>query len=219
MTTTTKPSVDAGRARLIKLIHVARRELERSGRLDEPGYREVLRAASRGKQDSTATMNYSELKAALERLKGMGFQVRRTKSGGTGDRALTVTPSASKVRALWLFLHVLGEVRDPSERALATYVKRIAHVDDLRWASADVDTLVETLKKWAMRRLPVAVAELKAKVSQASSAGALTPEQLALATDGYQALVRGQGFDCYLDAWTCLRGALNLPVATMEGGK
>ena len=67
------------------------------------------------------------------------------------------------MRALWLFLHVLGEVRDPSEKALAAYVKRIAKVDDLRWATGDaVTALIETMTKWALRRaLPATVAALR----------------------------------------------------------
>lgn len=58
----------------------------------------------------------------LEHLKTKGFQVRPK----AGDRSQTINPDASKVRALWLFLHALGVVNDPSERALAAYVKRIA---------------------------------------------------------------------------------------------
>lgn len=124
MTTTQKPSTDAGRTRLIKLIHVARRDLERAGHLDEPGYRDILRAASDGRHDSAADMSYSDLKKAIERFKQAGFQTRKA----IGDRSQTVNPDASKVRALWLFLHALDVVKDPSERALAAYVKLIARI-------------------------------------------------------------------------------------------
>ena len=210
MTTTQKPSADAGRARLIKLIHVARRDLERAGRLDEPGYRDILRAASDGRHDSAADMSYSDLKKAMKRFKQAGFKTRKA----VGDRTQTVNPDASKVRALWLFLHALGVVKDPSERALAAYVKRIAKVDDLRWARGSIiDALIETLKKWAMRFLPAAVAALREEVIAAHRAKPLTPGQAELAMKAQEYLNRGQGFDMHWWAWECLMGALGRPVA------
>ena len=74
---------------------------------------------------------------------------------------------------MWLFLYELGEVRDPSEKALVAYVSRIAKVDDLRWSHGSrqvnaefkdrSELLIETLKKWAMRILPGKVMELLAQ--------------------------------------------------------
>lgn len=208
--TTTKPSADAGRARLITLIHVARRDLERAGHLDEPGYRDVLRIASNGRHDSAADMSYSDLKKAMEHFKRAGFQTRKA----VGDRRQTVNPDASKVRALWLFLHVLGVVKNPSERALAAYVKRIAKVDDLRWArGSSIDSLIETLKKWAMRFLPAAVAALRDEVMAAHLAKPLTPDQTKLAMKAQEYLNRGQGFDMHWWAWESLMGALQRPIS------
>ncbi|ADU99786.1 regulatory protein GemA [Alicycliphilus denitrificans] len=208
-TTTSKPSADAGRARYIKLIHVARRDLERAGRLDEPGYRDILRAASNGRHDSTATMSYTQLKAAFERFQRAGFQSR----SAAGQRRQAVSPDASKVRALWLFLHALGAVKDPSEKALAAYVKRIAKVDDLHWASGRaIDTLIETLKKWAMRSLPAAVAALRQEVIAAHRATPMTADQAELAQRAHMYLLRGQGFDMHWWAWECLMLALDRPI-------
>lgn len=209
-TTISKPSADAGRARYIKLIHVARRDLERAGRLDEPGYRDILRAASNGRHDSTASMSYTQLKAAFERFQQAGFQSR----SAAGQRRQAVTPDASKIRALWLFLHVLGAVKDPSEKALAAYVKRIAKVDDLHWASGRaVDTLIETLKKWAMRSLPAAVAALRQEVIAVHRVTPLSPAQAELAMQAQAYLNRGQGFDMHWWAWECLMGVLQRPVS------
>ena len=209
-TTTSKPSADAGRARYIKLIHVARRDLERAGRLDEPGYRDILRAASDGRHDSAAAMSYSQLKAAFERFQRAGFQSR----SAAGQRRQAINPDASKVRALWLFLHVLGAVKDPSEKALAAYVKRIAKVDDLHWASGRaIDTLIETLKKWAMRSLPAAVAALRQEVIAAHRATPLTASQAELAQQADMYLRRGQGFDMHWWAWECLMGALDRSIS------
>lgn len=162
--TTTMPSkTDPRRATLIKLIHVARRDLG----MDEPTYRTVLLSA--GKSESLSGMSVSNMQAVLERLKKDGFKVRPKAS----SRPLATAPEASKVRALWLFLYELGEVRDPSEKALVAYVSRIAKVDDLRWSHGSrqvnaefkdrSELLIETLKKWAMRILPGKVMELLAQ--------------------------------------------------------
>lgn len=204
------PSAQAGRARLIKLIHVARRELERAGRLDEPGYRGLLRAASAGRHDSAADMSYTALKEALERLKRAGFQVRRA----VGTRPLDTQPQASKARALWLFLHALGAVEDPGEQALAAYVKRIAKVDDLRWARGDrAYVVIESLKKWAMRFLPAAVEQLKRELVALAIAQPLTPEQAAQGNQAQRHLADGTGFDKHWWAWECLMHALGRPMA------
>ena len=158
MTTAKAPS-NPRRATLIKLIQVARRDLGRLSGLDDLAYRDILRIV--GKSESLAAMTVPNMELVLAHMKSKGFVVRPK----TGDRRQTINPDASKVRALWLFLHALGEVRDPSEKALATYVKRIAKVDDLRWALGDaVTALIETMKKWAMRFLPQAVKELAPQV-------------------------------------------------------
>lgn len=213
-----KPSAAAGRARLIKIIHVARRDLERAGHLDEPGYREILRAASNGRYESTADMNYPALKEALTRFEKAGFRVRSTAKA----RPVSASPEDAKVRALWLFLHALGIVNDPSEQALTAYVKRIAKVDDMRWTRGmrtDLSTpryrtelLIETLKKWGMRYLPAAVAGLFTEAVEAARAGQLSQDQAALVLKAQSTLLDGQGFDKHWDAWEYLMNALGRPI-------
>ena len=86
------------------------------------------------------------------------------------------------MRALWLFLHQLGAVKNPSEAALAAYVKRIAKVDALQWADGhQTEALIETLKKWAMRYLPSQVQEMAQSLSTAIKRGSirLNDEELA----------------------------------------
>ncbi len=217
-TKTQKPSTDAGRARLIKLIHVARRELERAGRLDEPGYREMLRAASNGHHDSTANMGYTDLKAALDHFKRAGFQVSR----GASAAPLAVAPMDSKVRALWLFLHALGVVKDPSEKALRAYVLRISKVDALQWAHGvrrDLPTardrkelLIETLKKWAMRFLPGAVKRLCEEVAVLHRATPLSGPDLERLQAAWNCLGQQRGFDMHWAAWEDLTKLLQRPI-------
>lgn len=207
MTTAKAPANDR-RAALIKLIHVARRELGQKSGLDDLAYRDILRIV--GKSESLAAMTVPNMELVLAHMKSKGFKVRPK----AGDRSQVINPDASKVRALWLFLHMLGEVRDPSEKALAAYVKRIAKVDDLRWAHGRViDTLIETLKKWAMRRLPAAVAALREEVIAAHRVTPLTAAQAELAMQAQHYLNRGQGFDMHWWAWECLMGALDRPIS------
>ena len=205
---TTKAPSNSRRTALIKLIHVATRELGQTVGLDELAYRDILRIV--GKSESLAAMDIPAMEQVLEHLKGKGFKVRPK----AADRSQTVGPQVSKVRALWLFLHALGEVRDPSERALAAYVKRIAKVDDLRWASGDaVTALIETMKKWAMRRaLPAAVAALRQEVIAEHRAAPLSPAKADLAMQAQAYLNRGQGFDMHWWAWEALMGVLERPV-------
>lgn len=204
-----RPSADEGRARLIKTVHVARRDLERAGKLDEPGYRDLLRLASRGRHDSAADMSYTDLKSALQRLKRAGFTVRQA----AGTRTLTTSPDASKVRALWLFLHKLEVVKDPSEQALAAYVRRIAKVDDLRWARGRTLEAIESLKKWAMRFLPAVIAGLRAEAIDALQANRLSVEQVEYLQRAQASLMAGDGFDAHWHAWEYLMTALQRPIA------
>ena len=204
MTTKTAPtSPNARRATLIKLIHVAKREL----RMDEPTYRTLLLSA--GKHESLSSMGVPAMEAVLERMKRDGFKVRPKAS----SRPVAVNPGASKARALWLFLHALGEVRDPSEKALAAYVARIAKVDDVRWArGARIDAVIETLKKWAMRVLPAEVAKLRQQVVDLYRSQGLTVEQHELAQIAWDALNAGEGFDKQWQAWEALTQVLERPI-------
>ena len=189
-------AADPRRASLIKLIHVARRDLERAGRMDEPTYRTMLRSA--GGADSTTKMDVPALLRVLEQAKRAGFQVRSKVS----DRSQDTKPQARKARALWLFLHELGVVKDPSEAALAKYVRRISQVDDMHWANGwAMDRLIETMKKWAMRFLPQAVAELQVQVFHLRQAGKLTSEQEVSAGYCISHLRNLKGFDVHWEAW------------------
>lgn len=206
-----KNDIRTDRVRLVKVIHVARRELQ----LDEATYRLMLTNVT-GK-DSTTAMEPRELRAVVDHLKRKGFKVRR--SGTTSqagaprpDRRQASNPSARKVRALWLFLHALGAVRDPSERALASYVKRIAKVDDLQWADGQaLDLLIETMKKWAMRLLPAVIRQLAQQLAEVTDPARM-PAALQALDAAHGCLQRGNGFDMHWWAWETLTAAAGQPV-------
>ena len=183
---------------LIRLIQVARRDLS----LDETNYRAILFA--QGGNESLAAMPIDGMKKVLDYLKAQGFKVRTTKT----DRKQATGKDASKVRALWLFLHELGAVRDPSEAALTAYVQRIAKVDDVQWMRGGrVEFVIETLKQWCMRFLPAAVLALQAEVIERNDNGLLSPVELDCAARAFKRRMDGEGFDFLWEVWENLRTA------------
>ena len=151
------------RQRLIQLIHVGKSDLS----IDDDTYREILQRI--GKKSSAAELTIPELEKVLEHMKHSGFKVRSKKKAPQENpsRPLAQDLESKKIRALWLFLHELGAVKNPSEAALAAYVKRIAGVDALQWISGEqAERLIETMKKWAMRFLPDVVQKLVPRVAE-----------------------------------------------------
>ncbi|RMT61671.1 hypothetical protein ALP29_00244 [Pseudomonas syringae pv. avii] len=134
------------RLSLIKLIHVARRELC----MEADTYRLMLA----GMKDldgatSTADLSIENLLKVLEQLKQKGFKPRPNKAG---KRLLADDIQSKKIRSLWLELHELGAVRDPSEAALAEFVKSMTRVSALQWLStAQASRVIENLKQWMGR--------------------------------------------------------------------
>lgn len=133
------------RLRLIKLIHVARRELG----MDDDTYRLLLSGMKGlGGATSTADLSVPNLYRVLEQLKQRGFKVRPSKK----QRPLAADEQSKKIRALWLTLHGQGEVRDPSEEALGKFVMKMTGVQALQWLSGDqASQVIENLKKWQRR--------------------------------------------------------------------
>lgn len=141
------------RLRLIKLIHVARRELC----MDDDTYRLLLSGMKGlGGATSTADLSVPNLYRVLEQLKQRGFKVRPSKK----QRPLAADDQSKKIRALWLTLKDLGEVRDPSEEALAKFVLKMTGVQALQWLSSDqASQVIENLKKWQLRVTRAAIKE------------------------------------------------------------
>lgn len=104
---------------------------------------------------SATTLSNSQLFSALEAMKALGFKVKpkRTRNGAQpAARPLADDAQSKKIRALWLELHACGAVRDPSEAALAAFVKRQHGVEALQWLSTDqASKVIEALKKWRQR--------------------------------------------------------------------
>lgn len=138
--------------RLIKLLHVARRDLQ----IDEDTWRAMLLEQT-GKR-SSKDLTLQQLERVLGHLKTRGFKVRKPVDAKPRreQRPLDTAADSKKARAVWLLLAEIGAVRDPSEAALNAYVRRQAGVDDLRWVQ-DMGPVIEGLKAWAARLLPQAL--------------------------------------------------------------
>lgn len=134
------------RLRLIKLIHVARRDLQ----MDEDTYRLML-AGMKGLDGATSTADLSvpNLYRVLEQLKAKGFKVRPK---GKGKRPQAADPQSKKIRSLWLTLRDQGAINDASEEALVAFVKNMTGVEALQWLSGEqASQVIENLKQWAGR--------------------------------------------------------------------
>lgn len=141
-----KAPANPNRLPLIKLIHVARREL----RMDDDTYRLML-AGMKGLDGATSTADLSipNLHRVLEQLKLRGFTVRPKKAQ---QRPKAADGQSRKIRSMWLTLHDLGAVRDPSEEALAKFVLNMTGVAALQWLKgAQASRVIENLKQWQQR--------------------------------------------------------------------
>ena len=143
---------DNRRNQLIRLIHVARREL---GMQDED-YRAMLRGMTAlGGKTSSAELGIRGLELVRNALIARGFVVKRkanTNAAAKPTRALANDEQSKLIRHLWLQMHQEGIVRNPSEASLAAYVCRIAKIDALQWLNTDqASNVIETLKKWQKR--------------------------------------------------------------------
>jgi len=150
------------RGQLIRLIHVAKRELK----LTDDAYRHALGEAANGK-DSSAKMTIKELEAVLELFKAAGFKRKlnnkRRLSPPAGSRVRTA--EAGMIRAVWITMSKQGFLRDGSETALNSYVKRMTvklnngiGVDEVQWLNEHLAyKVLEALKNWHRRLMQEAI--------------------------------------------------------------
>ncbi len=125
-------------------IHIAKAQLG----LAEDDYRALLWGV--GKVESAADLDARGRAALLDEFKQIGFKAKRGKHVRTGQPQGTST--GDKAKALWLELHRVGQVKDPSEAGLAAYCFRMTKVSRVEWLNAEQSQrLIECLKKWLAR--------------------------------------------------------------------
>lgn len=131
----------ARRADLAK-IHMAKKALG----WDDGQYREILWSVCRAR--SSAELDFAGRKRMLDHLAKCGWKAR---PGGTG-RSLAADPQSKMIRGLWLELHEMGYVRDPSEAALSSWLRRETRVQALQWLEpVQAQRTIEKLKQWRDR--------------------------------------------------------------------
>jgi len=168
---------------LRQLVHVAKNELLKKGKFScDEDYRLLLQQATEtkpgaldGKTSTKAMQTLAELDKVIKALRKKGFKVRYKKTpavivptlqrgnasptapavkGDVLSRPLADGPQDKKLRALWLDMHKQAIVKDPSEEALAKWVKREYKVEALQWLNSDqCSNAIEKLKKWQRREL------------------------------------------------------------------
>jgi len=128
-------------------IHIAKKQLNMS----DDAYRALL--SSVANVDSAAQLDFHGQHAVLERLKALGFKAKRNPLK-TGPTAKSKASQADKIRAIWLEMANENIIRDASESALMTYIKRMTKGKFEAPQFCDAKTaqqLIETLKKWQYR--------------------------------------------------------------------
>lgn len=133
---------------LLAKVHIAKKELG----LDDPTYRAVLVRVTG--HASAKDCSEAQLGQLLDEFKAKGWAPKVFVSRGNKQplRQQADHPAAKKARAMWISLHQLGVVRDPSEAALEAFGKRQLGVDRLQWSDqAQSFKLIEALKAMAER--------------------------------------------------------------------
>lgn len=130
------------RRSMLAKINIARHDL----RMVEDDYRQVLFEVTG--RTSLKECSEAQLEAMIARLKQLGFKPIPK----AGAKPAAAHPMARKARALWISLHQLGVVRNPSEEALEAFAARQLGCEKLVWArQSDAYRLIEALKAMAQR--------------------------------------------------------------------
>lgn len=136
----------AARRQLLAKVHMGKAALK----MDEDVYRLLLnRVAGAG---SAADLRVPQLVAVVEEMKHLGWSDKPKAPKRAGTRPQAADPQSAKIRALWLALYHLGEVKDPEEAALASFAQRQTGVAALQFLTvAQGRKVIEVLKSWCRR--------------------------------------------------------------------
>ncbi|MCQ8182218.1 regulatory protein GemA, partial [Methylomonas sp. SURF-1] len=150
------------RTKFLQLLAIGKTQLQ----FDDEFYRCIWlpqQGATKDKDGrySATTLSNTQLFKAVEEMKRLGFKVQSknaTKKPRKGHRRQADDAQSKMIRGLWIELHQLGEVRDPSEAALAKWVsgqvKSSKGAEALQWLDGhQAGRVIEQLKKWRDRVL------------------------------------------------------------------
>jgi len=140
-----KPTDNKSRQDDLAKIHIAKQQLG----MDDETYRSMLWTIARVR--SSANLDFQQRRKVLDHLISRGWKPQPPKAAGT-KRPLANTDQIKMIRGLWLQLHELHEVRDPSEAAMNRFAKNQMKIDRLEWLKVDqASKVIEMLKQWVAR--------------------------------------------------------------------
>jgi phage gp16-like protein len=126
-------------------IHIAKKDLG----LDDETYRAVLWTCAR--VHSSKDLDHAGRAAVLDHFKARGWKAKPPVKAKQKAK-LSDEPQHKMIRGLWLELHANGTVIDPSEKAIARFIKNQTKVDRMEWLSVNqASQIIERLKSWLNR--------------------------------------------------------------------
>jgi phage gp16-like protein len=126
-------------------IHVAKKQLG----LDDDTYRAILWTVGRVK--SAKDLDWTGRKALLDHFRAKGWKSAAPRKAKAERPVHPGQPGL--VRALWSELHQAGRVRDPSDAALGSWLRRNRLPERPEWLSSTQSRrAIESLKKWLYRK-------------------------------------------------------------------
>lgn len=129
-------------ADMIKII----RTLVSKAQMDDDAYRLFLRQWN---VVSTKELTVSQGRVVIDRLKVMAGQADPAKGAVAG----LDSPVAGKMRALWIAAWNLGLIRDRTDQAMLTFLRRQTGVSHTRFLKhpSEASAAIEALKSWLSR--------------------------------------------------------------------
>ena len=128
--------------------------LKGSLKLDDAMYRDVLSGYGVVTSKKLTITKADQLIDDLTRkaVAAGTWEERKPAAKAKTTRKLADDDQSKMIRGIWIELHEMGAVRDSSEAALASYVKRMTGAAALQWLSViQAQTVIEALKKWRKR--------------------------------------------------------------------
>lgn len=126
-------------------IHIAKKDLG----LDDDTYRGMLWTCAR--VHSSKDLDYAGRAAVLDHLKARGWKPKPPVKAKQKAK-LSDEPQHKMIRGLWLELHANGIVIDPSEKAIARFIKNQTKIDRMEWLTINqASQIIERLKSWLNR--------------------------------------------------------------------
>lgn len=107
------------------------------------------------KKDSLSDMSEPEMRLVVNELRRLGYKPDAPKASGREGKPALDGKYLPKMRALWIALWNMGEVKDRRDSALEAFAlgRQVPHLDGVRFIhrAEDGQSVVEALKAWLAR--------------------------------------------------------------------